>query len=220
MLNHHVFLRLRHGATGLMAAGLLAGMAAYTPAQAIPVSFSFNFTYGGGTLQTYTPNGPGTNLIDATSITEGTDQFIQTVQSLLGPPAGTVGDAIVYSATPLAIPAGPSGAMPDQLTVNWGGIYSFVSVSGTYLRDTVNDALNFKWLGLFSDSSGVLDTQGAQFSQSWSQAAPGIQPNTAGTFNSNPDIIVVQVPEPGAMAIFGAGLLLVGFTTTYRRRRS
>lgn len=217
MLHHHISHHLGNGAKGLLAAGLLAGMAAFSPAQAVP--FSFNFTYGGGVAQGYDPDGPGTLLVDATSVTEGTTQFIQTVQSIFGPPAGTVGDTMVYNAIPLAVPAGNTGIMPDVLTVNWGGTYEFNSVSGTYLRDTINEALNFRWTGFFSDSSGTLDTQGATFSQSWTQAAPGIQPNTSGTFNSNPEILVL-IPEPGAIAIFGAGLLLIGISTTRRRRRS
>jgi len=206
MSAHHKSVQLRHAAIGLMAAGLLAGMAAFGPAEATP--FSFNFTFGGGTDQTYSPAGPGTLLSSATSVTEGLNQFILSVQSVFGPPAGALNDVLNYVSTPLAVPAAASGALVNGLTLNWDGIYSFTSITGTYLRDPINDALNFKWIGFFTDSSNVLDTQGAQYTQTWSQSAPDIRPSTSGTFNSNPAITVV--PEPAAPWLLGTTLLGLG----------
>lgn len=216
MLTSFVNLRIQHTTKGLLAAGLLAGMAAFSPAQAIP--FEFNFTYGGGSGQSYTPSGPGTLLYQATSVTEGLNQIILTATSVSGLPAGMVGDVINYVAAPFAVPIGASGALPDVLDVSWG-VYSFSSTSGMYLRDTVNNALNFSWIGLFTDSTGLLDMQGATFSQTWSQAAPGIQPSTGGTFNSNPNI-VVSMPEPMTLMLFGAGLVGLGLFGNRRSSRS
>jgi hypothetical protein len=206
---------MRHTAKGLMAAGLLAGMAAFAPAQAVP--FSFNFTFGGGNDQTYSPSGPGTLLADAVTVTEGVKQFILTTQSVSGPPAGAVGDSVDYVAAPFAVPLAPSGVLPAVLNISWtAGLYEFSSVSGTYLRDSVNNALNFRWLGFFTDTSGVLDTQGATYTQTWSQAVAGIQPSTSGTFNTNPDIIV-RMPEAMTLLMFGAGLIGLGLFGNRRR---
>ncbi|MDE2516698.1 MAG: PEP-CTERM sorting domain-containing protein [Rhodospirillales bacterium] len=200
---------LRYAATGLLVITALAGGAVYAPAMATP--FTFNYTFGGGSNQTYTPDGPGTLLVAATTVTQGTDQIILTAHD--GPPAGAVGEILSYATLPLSVPSGDSGSLINSITVDWGGIYSFVSSSGTYARDTVDDALNFKWLGTFTDSSGVLNSQGAQFTETWSQASPDNQPSVGGTFNSNPSI---AVPEPASLWMLGAGLFAIGMV----RRRS
>jgi len=62
----------RYAAKGLLAATVLAGWAAYAPAKATP--FSFNYTFGGSTNQTYTPSGPGTLLSSATTVTQGREE--------------------------------------------------------------------------------------------------------------------------------------------------
>ena len=207
---------LRHTAAA-SAVAIVATVATAGAAQAIP--FDFNFTYGGGSGQTYTPSGPGTLLWQADTVTEGLNQIILTSQSVSGPAAGAVGDVIDYVALPFDVPTASSGILPAVLNVTWGGIYSFASVSGTYLRDPVNNALNFSWLGFFEDSTGVLNTQGAAFSQTWSQAVAGIQPSTSGTFNSTPQI-VVPIPEPATLLLFGAGLIGIGAIARRKQRQT
>ncbi len=206
----------RLASAGFVAASLLAGTALCSSAQAAPVPFSFNYTYGGGTGQTYSPNGAGTALSNATTVTEGLTQDILTVDSVSGPPAGAVNDVIDYVAAPLSVPSGASGALVNGLSVNWDGKYTFTSLYGTYTRVPAQDALTFLWTGIFTDSSGVLNTQGATISQSWSQAALGNEPSTSGVFNSNPSI-VASVPEPGAMWLLATGLL--GLLALTQRRR-
>ncbi len=206
----------RLASAGLLAVSLLAGTALCSSAQATPVSFSFNFTYGGGTTQTYSPGSPGTLLSDATTVTEGAGQTILSVTSVFGPPAGAVGDPITYVAAPLSVPIGPSGPLVNGLIVKWD-TYSFTSAYGSYSRVPAQDALTFTWAGTFTDSTGALNTQGATLSQTWSQASPGIQPSTGGTVNTNPDI-PLPVPEPGAMWLLATGLL--GLAVTRRRRAS
>jgi PEP-CTERM motif len=205
----------RLASAGFVAVSLLAGTALCSSAQATPTAFSFNYTYGGGSDQTYTPNGSGTLLVSATTVTEGINQAILSVTSVFGPSAGAVNDLLTYVAAPLSVPVAASGSLSDGLTVKWDGIYSFTSSSGTYARDTTNDALNFKWTGTFTDSSSALQTQGATFTQTWSQAAVGNQPSVGGTFNTNPSI---AVPEPGAISLLATGLLGLGLTR--RRRRA
>ena len=208
----------RLASAGFVAASLLAGTALCSSAQASPVPFNFNFTYGGssGTLVGYEPNGAGTLLSNATQVSEGTTQTILTIDSVSGPAAGAVNDSINYIAAPMVVPSGQSGVMADGLSIKWD-TYTFTSLYGTYSRDSGQDALAFLWSGTFTDSSGVLAAQNATFSQSWSQAAPGIQPSTAGTFNSNVSIVIPSVPEPGAMWLLATGLL--GLVLTQRRRR-
>ncbi len=196
----------RLAATGLVAAGVIAGFAQAAPAYAVP--FNSSFTYGGGTDQNYTPNGGSTLLSNATSVTQGTNQVILALKGN----AGAVGDLLSYSLTALAIPSAESGTM-GAITIDWGGQYSFTSLSGTYARDAVNDDLNFKWRGTFADSSGILSTQGAQFTETWSQASFGILPDVGGTFNTNPSI---KVPEPATLALLGTSLLGLGLIA--RRR--
>jgi hypothetical protein len=208
----------RLASAGIVAASLLAGTALCSAAKATPTAFSFNYTYGGGTGQTYSVNGAGTLLSNAGTVTEGTDQSILTVNDIFGPPAGAIGDTINYVAAPLIVPAGGTGALASGLTIKWDGIYTFTSVTGTYTRVPAQDALNFAWVGTFTDSSGALATQGATLSQTWSQAAPGIEPSTGGTFNSNPSIVVPPIPEPGAMALLATGLLGLVVVTRARRR--
>lgn len=203
---------------GAIAVAVLAGGALRSPAQATPTPFSFNYTYGGGTGQTYAPGGPGTFVANASTVTEGVDQMILTVQDVSGPPAGALGDTISYVAAPLALPAAMSGPFPDALTVTWDGIYTFTSSSGSYTRVAAQDALDFTWVGTFTDSSGTLATQGATFSQTWSQSAPGNEPSVGGTFNSNPSIVIPAVAEPGAVALLATGLL--GLVAIRRRGRT
>ncbi len=208
----------RLASAGIVAASLLAGTAIGSSANATPTAFSFNYTYGGGTGQTYTVSGPGTLLSNAISVTEGTNQTILTVNDVFGPPAGAIGETINYIAAPLIVPAGGTGALASGLTIKWDGIYTFTSVTGTYTRVPAQDALDFAWVGTFTDSSGALATQGATLSQTWSQSAPGIQPSTGGTFNSNPSIVVPPIPEPAAMSLLATGLL--GLVAIRRRRRT
>ena len=195
-----------HTAKSLAAAGLLAGLTMCVSAQA-STPFSFNFTYGGGTNQGYSPSGPGTLVSSASTVTEGNNQVILTTHSTSGSPAGAVGDAIVYSATPLAVPAGATGVTVQPLTVNWD-TFTFTAISGTYTRDPLDDAVNFRWHGTFSDSSGTLNSQAAQFSQTWSQSAPGNQPSTGGTFSS---LGAGAVPEPMTWAMMLVGFAGIGF---------
>lgn len=201
-----------HAATGFAAAVFLAGLTMCAPANATTTAFSFSFTYGGGSNQTYTPSGPGTLLSSATTVTEGTNQFILSVNDVFGPPAGAVDDFIVYSATPLAVPSGLTGAMVDLLTVGWD-TYTFTSLSGTYTRDVADNDLNFRWFGTVTDSSGILSTQPAQFSQTWSQSTSGNQPSTGGTFSSMP-----SVPEPATWTMMLLGFAGIGFAA--RRTRT
>jgi hypothetical protein len=210
---------LKLASAGTIAAAIVAGAALCSPAQATPTAFSFNYTYGGSTGQTYSISGPGTYLSNAITVTEGTGQMILTVDDVFGPPAGAVGETITYSDIPLVVPVGASGALASGMTVTWdNGMYSFTSTSGSYTRVPAQDALDFSWIGTFTDSSGVLDTQGATLSQTWSQAAPGIQPSTGGTFNTNPTIVIPTIPEPGAMALLATGLL--GLVAIRRQRRN
>ena len=109
---------LRYAATGLLAATVLAGWAAYAPAKATP--FSFNYTFGGGTNQTYTPGGPGTLLSSATTVTQGSDQTLLSVQDVSGPPAGAVNDMLTYAVLPLSVPAGASGATVNTIIDHLG----------------------------------------------------------------------------------------------------
>jgi len=206
----------RLASAGFVAVSLLAGTALCSSAQATPTSFSFNYTYGGGTGQTYTPGGPGTLLSDATTVTEGLTQTILTTTDISGPPAGAVNDVINYVAAPLSVPSAASGSLADGLTVKWDS-YTFTSAYGSYTRVPAQDALDFAWTGTFTDSSGALSTQGATMSQTWSQSAPGIEPSTGGTFNTNPTIAVEPVPEPGAMWLLATGLL--GLALTRRQGR-
>ncbi len=204
----------RLASASTVAIALLAGTALISSARATPVSFSFNYTYGGGTGQTYAPGGLGSLLSNATTVTEGTNQTTLPTQSMFGPSAGAIGYTINYIAAPLSVPAAVAGALADGLTVTWDGKYTFTSSSGTYTRVPLQDALNFAWTGTFTDSSGVLNSQGATLSQTWSQAAPGIEPSTGGTFNTNPNI---SVPEPGAMWLLATGLLGLGLAVRQRR---
>ena len=169
---------------GVVAVALLWGTALRTAAQATPTGFSFNYTFGGGSDQAYTPSGAGTLLVNATTVTEGINQRILSVTSVFGPQAGADGDLLSYVATPLSVPAATAGSLTDGLTVSWDGKYSFTSSSGSYSRNPSQDALNFEWTGTFTDSSSVPQMQGATFTQTWSQAAAGIQPSVGGTFNT------------------------------------
>lgn len=196
---------LHRMAIGLMAASTLAGWAAFAPAEATP--FSFNFTFGGGTDQTYTPSGAGTLLSNATTVTQG-NQTVLSVDDISGPPAGKVSDSIAFDALPLSVPVAASGATVNAITITWDNIYTFTSSSGTYERDSINDALNFEWLGTFTDSSGTLNTQAAELTETWSQAFPNIEPSVGGSFNSNPSL---AVPEPDTLWIFAAALAGLGF---------
>lgn len=207
----------RLASASIVAISLLAGTALCSSAQATPVAFSFNYSYGGGSTQSYTPGGVGSLLSNATTVTEGTDQYILTTKSIFGPTAGNLNDPINYVAAPLVVPSAESGALTDPLSIHWGSgnVYSFTAFSGTYTRVPLQDALTFAWTGTFTDSSGALNTQGATLSQTWSQAAPDITPSTGGTFNTNPGI-PVPVPEPGAFGVLAVGLLGLGLV---RRRR-
>jgi hypothetical protein len=209
---------IRLASAGIVAASLLAGTAICSAAKATPVAFSFNYTYGGGTGQTYTLGGPGTLLSNAVSVTEGTTQRILTIDDVFGPAAGAVGDTITYLAAPVAIAPSTTGDLIGQLSISWDGKYNFTSDVGTFTRVPAQDALNFTWVGTFSDSTGVLNTQGATVSQTWSQAASGIEPSTGGTFNTNPSLIAPPIPEPAAMSLLATGLL--GLVAIRRRRRT
>jgi hypothetical protein len=205
---------IRFMAIGMMAASTLAGWAALAPATAAP--FSFNFTFGGGTDQTYTPSGAGTLLSNAVSVTQG-NQALLSVDSISGPPAGAVGDIISFDATPLSVPTAVSGATVNAISIAWDGIYSFTSTSGTYERDSSNDALNFKWFGTFTDSSGMLNSQPAELTETWSQASAAVEPSVGGTFNSNPNL---AVPEPRSIGILVLALAALGFVRRHTRAAS
>jgi hypothetical protein len=199
-------------AAGLIASGILACLALSSPVQAGP--WSGTFTYGGSTTQSYVPTGPLTALADATQLNEGTDQSILALSGSPGAP-GAVGQFLVYANVLLNVPAAASGAI-GAMTVSWGAAnrFSFVSAGGTYARDHTNEAINFLWGGVFTDSLGVFSTQFAQVTQGWTQANVGLQPSVGGTLNSDPTL---RIPEPAGIAMFGVGLLGLGFLV---RRRS
>ena len=102
-----------------------------------------------GTAVGYLPDGAGTYLSNATTVSEGTTQTILTIDSVSGPAAGAVNNSINYIAAPLAVPSGQSGVMADGLSVKWD-TYTFTSLYGTYSRDSGQDALAFLWSGTFA----------------------------------------------------------------------
>jgi hypothetical protein len=207
----------RLASAGILAAAAIGFLAISAPAQAIP--FSGTLTYGGSTNQSYSPDGSASLMADAATVNEGTDQKLLTLSGTPGAP-GMVGQFLIYAQQILDVPAAVSGAL-GGIQVNWGANarYSFIATSGTYLRDAVNGALNFKWVGTFTDAFGYYNTQVAQFTQGWSQASNGQQPNVGGTMNTNPTMTLAQgVPEPASIAMFGIGLL--GLAMVVNRRSS
>lgn len=191
--------------SGAFATAIVVAISAASPANAIP--FVSNYTYGGGSTQNYMPNGPGTLIDQATSVTEGSNQKILVENG----PAGAVGDVLTYLNNTFSVPAGNAGAL-GALTVDWS-TYSFTSAGGLYSRNANLHDLNFLWIGNFHDTSGVLSNQSASFSQTWSQASPGILPNAGGTFSS-PNAFAVA--EPGTLALLATSVLGLGLIA--RRR--
>ena len=192
----------------LLGGAFLAVAISATPANAVPTSHTTNWNATGGSTQTYTPNGGVTLLSNATAVTQGSDQSIQTLTG----PGGAVGQIITFSPDPLAVPIGVSGAFGPSFTAQWG-TYTFTSTSGAYQRSAITDSIAFLFQGTFADSTNVLASQAASLSESFTQAAAGGLIGFSATFATPP---FVPTPEPATMAILGAGFL--GLAAARRRK--
>lgn len=192
----------------LLGGAFLAAAVSATPAHAVPVAHTTNWTAGGGSSQAYAPNGAGTLLSNASSVKQGTDQSIQTITG----PGGAVGQPITFSPDPLVVPVASSGSFTPTLTASWGG-YTFTSTTGSFQRSTITDSIAFLFQGTFTDSTSTLATQAASLSESFTQAASGGLIGFSAAFATPP---VVPTPEPATMAILGAGFL--GLAVARRRK--